>query len=103
MKTQLTVNKQGLIVHKTRHVAGSTHDYVLYKRSHPWLPKGVTSKVDLGYVGILKDFPEVDCVLPFKKKTPGRGKVGVKAQPLSEAQKLFNKLLASARVVAGAY
>ncbi|MCL1969961.1 MAG: transposase family protein, partial [Candidatus Bathyarchaeota archaeon] len=34
-----------------------------------------------------------------KKKTPGRGKVGVKAGALSEAQKLFNKLLASVRVV----
>ncbi|MCL2643686.1 MAG: transposase family protein, partial [Candidatus Bathyarchaeota archaeon] len=32
-------------------------------------------------------------------KAPGRGKVGVKAELLSEAQKLFNKVLASARVV----
>jgi len=99
VKTQLTVNKQGLIVHKSRHAKGSTHDYALYKHSHPKLPKEVTSKLDLGYLGIETDYPLLDCVLPFKKKTPGRGKVGVKAEALSEAQKLFNKLLASARVV----
>ena len=59
----------------------------------------MTSKLDLGYLGIEKDFPEFDCVLPFKKKNPGRGKKGVAAEPLTEVQKLFNKLLASARVV----
>jgi hypothetical protein len=59
--------------------------------------------LDLGYLGIEKDYPGIGCVLPFKKKNPGRGKKGVKAEPLTEAQKLFNKLLASARVVAGAY
>jgi len=35
VKTQLTVNKEGLIIHKTRHVKGSMHDYALYKRCHP--------------------------------------------------------------------
>ena len=99
VKTQLTVNKQGLIVHKSPHAKGSTHDYALYKHSHPKLPKEVTSKLDLGYLGIEKDYPGLDCVLPFKKKNPGRGKKGVRAEALSEAQKLFNKLLASARVV----
>jgi hypothetical protein len=99
VKTQLTVNKQGLIVHKSPHAKGSTHDYALYKRSHPKLPKEVTSKLDLGYLGIEKDYPLLSCVLPFKKKNPGRGKKGAVAEPLTEAQKLFNKLLASARVV----
>ena len=50
-------------------------------------------------MGIEADYSLFDCVLPFKEKTPGRGRVGVKAEPLSEAQKLFNKVLASARVV----
>jgi hypothetical protein len=99
VKTQLTVNKQGLIVHKSPHAAGSTHDYALYKHSHPRLPSGVERDLDLGYVGILKDYPGLNCVLPFKKKSPGRGKVGVVAESLTEVQKLFNKVLASARVV----
>ncbi len=99
VKTQLTVNKQGLIVHKSPHAKGSTHDYALYNHSHPKLPKDVTSKLDLGYVGILRDYPGLKVVLPFKRKGRGRGKSGVKAEPLSLEQKLFNKLLASARVV----
>ena len=99
VKTQLTVNKSGLIVHKSRHVAGSTHDYRLYKYSHPKLPGEVTFKFDLGFVGVEKDYPELKCMLPFKRKGLGRGKVGVKAEGLSLEQKLFNKLLSSAMVV----
>jgi hypothetical protein len=55
--------------------------------------------LDLGYLGIERDYPKLNCALPFKKKTPGRGKKGVKAEPLSLEQRLFNKLLSSARVV----
>jgi hypothetical protein len=99
VKTQLTVNKQGLIVHKSPHSKGSTHDYALYKHSHPKLPSSVERDLDLGYLGIETDYPGLVCVLPFKRKNPGRGKVGVKAEPLTETQKLFNKALASARVV----
>lgn len=99
VKTQLTVNKEGLVIHKTRHVKGSMHDYALYKRSHPQLPSNVQVGLDLGYVGIKDDYPKLNCVLPIKKKNPGRGKIGVKAQGLSEEQKAFNKALASERVV----
>ena len=55
--------------------------------------------LDLGYLGIKTDFPKLNCVLPFKKKNPGRGKVGVKAEELSIEQKAFNKGLATDRVV----
>jgi len=99
VKTQLTVNSQGLIVHKTRHAKGSMHDYALFKRGHPDLPKKVKEEFDLGYVGVKGDFPGLNCAVPFKKKNPGRGKVGVKAEELSEEQKAFNKELASERVV----
>jgi len=99
VKTQLTVNKQGIIVHKSPHAKGSTHDYALYDRSHPKLPDEVTSKFDLGYVGILKDYPKLKAVLAFKRKNPGRGKVGIKAECLSDEQKAFNRVFASVRVV----
>jgi hypothetical protein len=99
VKTQLTVNSKGLIIHKTRHVRGSTHDYALFKRSHPHLPDKVCSDFDLGYLGVKEDYPTLMCLLPFKKKNPGRGKVGVKAQELSVEQKAFNRTLASERVV----
>jgi hypothetical protein len=99
VKTQLTVNKQGLIVHKSVHVKGSMHDYALYKRSHPHLPSKVRLGLDLGYLGVKIDFPKLNCVLPFKKKNPGRGKVGVKAEKLSDEQKAINRVLAKERVV----
>src|SRR3989304_1568623 len=41
VKTQITVNQKGVIVHKTGHAKGSTHDYALYKHSHPDLPNNV--------------------------------------------------------------
>lgn len=99
VKTQLTVNKQGLIVHKTSHVSGSMHDYRLYKHSHPHLPDEVLQGFDLGYLGVSEDFPGLNCVLPYKRKNPGRGKVGVRAEALLAEQKAFNRVLASERVV----
>lgn len=99
VKTQLTVNKQGLIIHKTSHVKGSMHDYALYKHSHPRLPGRVRLDLDLGYLGIRYDFPNLNYMLPFKKKNPGRGKIGVKAEELSGEQKAFNRALATERVV----
>ena len=99
VKTQLTVNKEGLIIHKTSHVKGSMHDYTLYKHSHPHLPDNVRLDLDLGYLGIKADYPKLNCMLPFKKKNPGRGKHGVKAQELLAEQQAFNKALAKERVV----
>jgi hypothetical protein len=99
VKTQLTVNKDGLIVHKTSHVKGSMHDYSLYKHSHPHLPDNVRLDLDLGYLGIRDDYPKLNCMLPFKKKNPGRGKRGVKAQELSVEQRASNMALSKERVV----
>jgi hypothetical protein len=99
VKTQLTVNSKGVIIHKTAHARGSVHDYSLYKRSHPHLPNKVRQGFDLGYLGVKLDFPNLNCVLPIKKKNPGRGKIGVKAEELLVEQKVFNKALASERVV----
>ncbi len=88
-----------MIVHKTAHAAGSTHDYTLYKHSHPDLPNSVCLGLDLGYKGIEKDYPKLNCVLPIKRKNPGRGKRGMKGSELSVEQKAFNKVLSSERVV----
>jgi len=99
VKIQITVNKNGLIVHKTRHARGSTHDYALFKHNHPHLPDVVSLGVDLGYVGIKTDYPELGCEVPFKRRSPGRGKRGVKAKGLTPDQKSFNKRLSKERVV----
>jgi hypothetical protein len=34
------------------------HDYDVYKRNHPVTPKQVVNVIDLGYLGVEKDFPK---------------------------------------------
>jgi hypothetical protein len=69
VKTQLMVNTEGLILHKTGHSNGRKHDYDIYKHNHPTItPSQVDNIVDLGYLGIEKDFPTVKSVLAIKKK-----------------------------------
>jgi hypothetical protein len=99
VKTQLTVNSDGLIVHKTAYAKGSTHDYSLYKGSHPHLLSRVRQGFDLGYVGIKQGFSSLNCVLSFKRKNPGRGKRGVNVQMLPEGQRALNKALAKEWIV----
>ena len=99
VKTQITVNADGLILHKTPHARGSKHDYALYKWRHPRLPGDVCLGVDLGYDGIQKDYPDLRVLVPYKRRSPGRGKRGVKAEELSCEQKAFNQRLAAERVV----
>ncbi len=68
VKNQLVVNNQGYIVHKLGHKKGKRHDYDVYKRNHPVIPKEVVNVYDLGYLGVGKDFPEQISALPYKKK-----------------------------------
>ena len=69
VKTQLMVNTEGLILHKTGHRNGRKYDYDIYKHNHPTItPSQVDNIVDLGYLGIEKDFPTVKSVLPIRKK-----------------------------------
>ena len=91
VKTHLTVNREGLIVHRTNHARGRRHDYDIFKQSHLTLPPRVKPGVDLGYDGIQKDFPEMNALIPYKKRR------GIKE--LTEEQKLFNMTLAKERVV----
>jgi hypothetical protein len=44
------------------------HDYKVYKKNHPDLPKDVLSMLDLGFLGVEKDFPEQLSSLPIKKE-----------------------------------
>lgn len=86
------VNNQGLILHKTGHEKGKKHDYGVYKHSHPVTPSQVESVVvvDLGYLGIQKDFPTVKSVLPYRKK---------RKSELSIEERRYNKKHAKLRVV----
>ncbi len=68
IKIQLMVNNQGIIIHKTNHKKGIRHDYDIYKKNHSIIPKQVVTVVDLGYLGVEKDFPEQLSALPDRKK-----------------------------------
>ena len=89
VKTQITVNKAGLIIHKTRHARGSRHDYA----------DNVSLGLDLGYDGVQKDYPHLNVEAPFKRRSPGRGRRGFKAKDLTSKQKAFNQKLRKERVI----
>jgi hypothetical protein len=99
VKTQITVNADGLILHKTPHARGSRHDYALFKWRHPRLPDNVCLGLDLGYDGIRNDYPGLNALVPFKRRSPGRGKRGVKARELTCEEKAYNQRLSGERVV----
>lgn len=90
VKTQFLVNKDGLIVHKTRYEPGSVHDYNIWKKTHPKVPPNVEMDADLGYFGIQKDFPHLKTHLPIKKPKGGK---------LSKKQKKHNRKLSKERVI----
>ena len=52
VKNQLTVNKDGYILHKATHKEWRRHDYDVYKKNHPVTPKQVLNVHDLGYLGV---------------------------------------------------
>lgn len=99
VKTQLTVNGEGLIVHKPPHARGRRHDLEIYTKSHPSLPEQVEQDFDRGYDGVRNYFPDLKCAIPFKRRGPGRGHRGEKAPDLTPEQKAFNKQLSKERVV----
>ena len=65
--------------------------YSIYKKNHPVTPKQVVTIVDLGYLGIEKDYPEQLSVLPCKKK--------IKQEDLSQEEKEYNKIHSKKRIV----
>ncbi len=84
------VNNHGYILHKVAHKKGKRHDYNVYKKNHPVIPKQVVTVVDLGYLGIEKDFPSRLSALPCKKK---------RNQCLSQEEKEYNKIHSKKRIV----
>ena len=68
VQNQITINLDGIIIHKSIHSPGSHHDYKIYKSKHPTLSERLLQFYDLGYLGIQKDFPKQISILPYKKK-----------------------------------
>ena len=69
VKNLYTTNQKGLIIYKTKHrQIGKKHDYNIYKKNHPDVPKDVMSMFDLGFLGVEDEYPEQISSLPFKKE-----------------------------------
>ena len=53
-------NNRGIIIHKVGDKNGRKDMtiYWIYKENYPLIPKQVVNVVDLGYLGIEKDFPK---------------------------------------------
>ncbi len=90
VKNQIMVNNRGYILHKVSYKKGKRHDYDIYKENHPATPKEVVTVVDLGYLGIEKDYPEQLSALPCKKKIN---------QCLSQEEKYYNTIHSKKRIV----
>ncbi len=63
------IDKNEIILYKTKNKEmGKKHYYKIYKKNPPVTPKNVENVLDLGFLGVEKDFPEQRSVLPVKKK-----------------------------------
>jgi hypothetical protein len=85
-------NKDKAIKYLSYSYTGKWHDYKILKDIlEPGLDwfKNVTLKVDLGYLGIKKDYTAAHIEIPHKK---------TKLKPLTETQKDENKKRAAERV-----
>jgi len=89
IQNQITINLDGVIIHKSTHCLGSHHDYKIYKSKHPVLPEELMIFYDLGYLVVERDFPKQISILPYKKK---RGK------ELTDSQKKWNKAQSKIRI-----
>jgi hypothetical protein len=91
IKNQFMVNNRGYILHKAAHKKGKRHDYDIYKNTHPLTPTQVVNVLDLGYLGVEKDFPEQLSALPYKKQR--------NRQELPAEEKEYNQYHSKKRIV----
>lgn len=92
IKTQIMANKNGLILETFGGVAGSQHDFQIFQNSGvaPPLPSEVGIEADRAYQGGEKLFLGRSFYIPFKAS---------RWYPLTEFQKMVNKLINRSRVL----
>jgi hypothetical protein len=92
VKNLYMVNKDELILYKPKHKqVGRRHDYRIYKKNHPDIPKDVENIFDLGFLGVEKEYPEQISSLPIKKKKGN--------QDLTIEEKEYNRIHSKRRIV----
>ncbi|MDP1994116.1 MAG: transposase family protein [Ignavibacteria bacterium] len=72
-------------------ITGSEHDYGIFKKymTPDKIPKKSKVRVDIGYQGIKKDYPDIDVCLPKKASN---------SHKLTKKEKKENKKLAKKRI-----
>lgn len=92
MKSMLITTQDRIIKYLSYSHEGKQHDYrilkEIFKPGENWFKK-FKLNVDLGYLGIKKDYESIDIAIPHKKS---------KYQPLTDNQKNENKDMASERI-----
>ena len=85
-------DEQTYILWLTSTKPGARQDYHRFKQAQigDRIPAGVGVWVDLGFVGIKKDYPHLDVVIPHKSS---------KLKPLTPAQKADNRVISSFRIL----
>ncbi len=98
-KKKMHTRKNILITDKNRRVGylsppaeGKKHDYGMFKELFPpeLFPNSITLWLDLGFIGVEKDYPDATVMMPKKKP---RGK------ELSDEEKAQNKVISGLRVL----
>ena len=91
VKNLYTINQKELIIYKTKHKQiGKRHDYKIYKKNHPDIPKDIVNMFDLGFLGVEKEYPEQKSELPIKKK---------RNQVLTKEEEEYNRNHSRRRIV----
>ena len=86
MKTEIRITPQGRIVHVSRHLPGSVHDFAVYKDGPP-VHRDTRAFVDSGYQGLDKLHQATE--IPYKKS---------KNHKLDKEEKEYNAGLSRLRV-----
>ena len=100
IKTQYTTSASGLILHTSAPVAGSMHDFALFKMDPPTFPPDLPGDggsgrrrtldiVDSAYTGMDAQYPDRDSRVALKRK-PGKS--------LTREEKEYNRALSRIRI-----
>jgi len=92
LRNLIATDEQTYILWLTSTKPGARQDYYRFKQAQMGdrIPADVGVWVDLGFVGIKKDYPHLDVAIPHKSS---------KNNPLTPAQKADNRVISSCRIL----
>lgn len=93
IKTQITVSRRGRILDVSKSYSGRIHDKTVLDKEKTLtrLPRKTRKRMDKGYDGVIQENPELNIILPHKRRR--------NSPPLTRGQKQANTIRAKNRVV----